>query len=553
MNLALVCDVRVAGPPGQVRHALPADRHPPRRRPHVDAAAHRRAAGGGGHVLFGEVLDGAEAERVGLAWRCVDDDQLLAAAHEMAKKAADAPRELIIKVKETLATWPRSRPTTRRSTGSRAPGVVDAAALVPGAPGRAAGPDLLEGALRWGPSASWPTASPRRCSRSTRNAATFVGARRARRPRSPTIRPRATRPRAPSSHAPRSPSWTRTGTLGDDGDRPLRRAAARAARRASLADPRRRRAAAGPATTSARRSQEFREVFDVTPSDTPEEWETSATRLAAVPEAYEPVPAALRAGDGQGGFAAPRQAQAAAEQLAVVERPARARRLFRRAGAPGPGGAAGGCAAAATAATEAMAAFRRFLRRGVRARRRRARPTPSAGALRRGVRYWNGIDLDVDDAYAYGWGEFNRLDGELRAEAERDPARRHAARGDAPPRRAGRGDRGERGAASVAAGPDDEAIAALDGRHFDLAGPAAEGRGRLAPPGARRPPTTPRPRRTSAGRAGRGSRPSAATRFPSWEQVSTWYHEGVPGHHLQLAEWIWRPTTCRSTRRRSAG
>src|SRR6476619_4586715 len=53
-------------------------------------------------VLFGEVLDGAEAERVGLVWRCVDDDQLLAVAHEMAKKAADAPRELAVKVKETL-------------------------------------------------------------------------------------------------------------------------------------------------------------------------------------------------------------------------------------------------------------------------------------------------------------------------------------------------------------------------------------------------------------------------------------------------------------------
>jgi uncharacterized protein (DUF885 family) len=27
------------------------------------------------------------------------------------------------------------------------------------------------------------------------------------------------------------------------------------------------------------------------------------------------------------------------------------------------------------------------------------------------------------------------------------------------------------------------------------------------------------------------------TRFPVWDLVSTWYHEGVPGHHLQLAQW----------------
>ena len=29
-------------------------------------------------------------------------------------------------------------------------------------------------------------------------------------------------------------------------------------------------------------------------------------------------------------------------------------------------------------------------------------------------------------------------------------------------------------------------------------------------------------------------------RFPIWKDVSTWYHEGVPGHHLQLAGgWRW--------------
>ena len=35
-------------------------------------------------VVFGQRLDGAEAERVGLAWRCVDDDELLDTAVQMA-------------------------------------------------------------------------------------------------------------------------------------------------------------------------------------------------------------------------------------------------------------------------------------------------------------------------------------------------------------------------------------------------------------------------------------------------------------------------------------
>ena len=52
--------------------------------------------------MFGEVIDGAEAERVGLVHRCVDDDDLLAAAQEMAARAASAPRELLIRTKGTI-------------------------------------------------------------------------------------------------------------------------------------------------------------------------------------------------------------------------------------------------------------------------------------------------------------------------------------------------------------------------------------------------------------------------------------------------------------------
>ncbi len=54
-------------------------------------------------VLFGEVLDGAAAERCGLVYRCVPDDQLLDVAHELAARAASAPRELVIRTKETIA------------------------------------------------------------------------------------------------------------------------------------------------------------------------------------------------------------------------------------------------------------------------------------------------------------------------------------------------------------------------------------------------------------------------------------------------------------------
>jgi enoyl-CoA hydratase len=54
-------------------------------------------------VLFGEVLDGAEAQRVGLVWRCVPDEELLSVAHAMAERAAAPPHELVGKVKATIA------------------------------------------------------------------------------------------------------------------------------------------------------------------------------------------------------------------------------------------------------------------------------------------------------------------------------------------------------------------------------------------------------------------------------------------------------------------
>ena len=102
VNLALVCDVIVAGSSARFdTRFLQLGLHPGgghtwmlRRRVGPQAAA--------AMVLFGEILDGAEAARVGLAWRQVPDDELLATATGLAAKAAAAPRDLLIEVKRTL-------------------------------------------------------------------------------------------------------------------------------------------------------------------------------------------------------------------------------------------------------------------------------------------------------------------------------------------------------------------------------------------------------------------------------------------------------------------
>lgn len=53
-------------------------------------------------TLFGETLDGREAERVGLVYRSVEDDRLAEVAHDMAVRAAQYPAAAKIRVKETL-------------------------------------------------------------------------------------------------------------------------------------------------------------------------------------------------------------------------------------------------------------------------------------------------------------------------------------------------------------------------------------------------------------------------------------------------------------------
>jgi len=102
MNLALVCDLRIAGRKAKFdTRFLQLGLHP-----------------GGGHtwmfrritgpqavfatVLFGEVLSAEEAERAGLVWRCVDDDALLPTCIELAARAAAGPPELVAKMKQTI-------------------------------------------------------------------------------------------------------------------------------------------------------------------------------------------------------------------------------------------------------------------------------------------------------------------------------------------------------------------------------------------------------------------------------------------------------------------
>ncbi|WP_214364703.1 enoyl-CoA hydratase [Pseudonocardia sp. H11422] len=100
LNLALACDVRLAGPKAKFdTRFMPLGLHPGGGYTWMV----NRAVGPQGAAamtLFGDVLDAEEAERVGLVWRRYDD--VVAAALEMAGRAAAAPRDLEMTTKATM-------------------------------------------------------------------------------------------------------------------------------------------------------------------------------------------------------------------------------------------------------------------------------------------------------------------------------------------------------------------------------------------------------------------------------------------------------------------
>jgi enoyl-CoA hydratase len=103
LNLALACDLRLAGPGAKFdARFMQLGLHPGGGYTWmVDRAIGTQGAKA--LTLFCDVLDAAEAERVGLVWRRYDDDEsLLAGALELAGRAASAPRSLVETTKSTM-------------------------------------------------------------------------------------------------------------------------------------------------------------------------------------------------------------------------------------------------------------------------------------------------------------------------------------------------------------------------------------------------------------------------------------------------------------------
>lgn len=289
---------------------------------------------------------------------------------------------------------------------------------------------------------------------------------------------------------------------------------------------------------------EIRGVFDLMPTEDEEAVAAIAARLALVPQALEGLRVTLSDEARKGNVVAARQYAEVAEQV---------RRWTGQVGEAGDfylglvdrleGGDTTRLRALAGAASAATASFGMFL----------SDELEPQGLDKEGVgrevyalasRYFLGAEVDLDETYAWGWTELQRLSDLMHATAGRiepgadvDGAVAHL---DADPARVVHGREEFRDWMQALA---DRTIAAMADVHFDIPEPIRRIECMLAP--------------TNDGgiyytgpsedfsRPGRmwWSVPDGIEAFHPWREVTTVFHEGVPGHHLQVAQTAYRSDT----------
>jgi len=288
----------------------------------------------------------------------------------------------------------------------------------------------------------------------------------------------------------------------------------------------------------------LRQVFDLMPTDGEAAVSAIAARLKQYPRAVEQFTTTLRTSAAAGHAAARAQMFKVAGQCDDWTAPngdnffhALAARLSADPSVGEDSTLAAELRRGAATATAATVEFGRFLRAELAPF---GRDKEAAGRQRYELasRYFLGARIDLDETYAWGFFELDRLERQMRAvagEIAGPGAGIDDAVGvlDADPARTIHGREAFRDWMQALA---DKAIAELHGTHFDIPEQVRRIECRLAP--------------TSDGsiyytgpsedfsRPGQmwWAVPPGLTDFSTWRDVTTVYHEGVPGHHLQIAQ-----------------
>jgi uncharacterized protein (DUF885 family) len=272
----------------------------------------------------------------------------------------------------------------------------------------------------------------------------------------------------------------------------------------------------------------IRDSVDLLPRGSEAAWRDIAARLAAVPVMFASWQASLDEGLRRGLPAARRQALGAAAQAEQYSAIATHDTLVASYGA---GPLADELAQAAQAAYAGYTELARYLRQEYAPR---ATEVDGVGADRYAVcaRISLGADLDAREAYEWGWAELARIETELAAEASRikpGASVEEAAEALSETQFV----EGEDVYQAWLQDRHDEAVERLNGVVFDIPGPlrrieAVLARGSASGAAYYTSPSEDfrRPGRTWWPLGGRES-------FSTWSELTTVFHEGVPGHHLQ--------------------
>ncbi|AZS40557.1 DUF885 domain-containing protein [Microbacterium oxydans] len=304
-------------------------------------------------------------------------------------------------------------------------------------------------------------------------------------------------------------------------------------------------------------AQDVRAAFDLMPTATVEDWDVIATRLAAVPDALRGYVETLRTGIAEGVTPARRQVVEVATQIDRYTADDGFFAAFVAEADPEegqlPASLARTLADNSAAARVAYDELRRFLAEEL---------APVAGevdAVGRELyalnsRRFLGATIDLDETYEWGREELARMVAEQTAIAneilpgasveeavahlEADPARKLV---------------GTDALQKWMQETSDRAVAELGASHFDIPeairtlecmiAPTQEGGIYYTGP------------TDDFSRPGRmwWSVPEGVTEFDTWRELTTVFHEGVPGHHLQIAQAVYNRAELNSWRRLLAG
>jgi uncharacterized protein (DUF885 family) len=304
--------------------------------------------------------------------------------------------------------------------------------------------------------------------------------------------------------------------------------------------------------------QQLRDTIDLMPSATEQDWADIASRFLAMPDALEGYRETLLEGVRRGITPAKRQVIAVVEQ---AERTARAGGFFDETvetAALDDGGALPESLRAdlGRGAEVAAAAYRSLAGFLVHELLPLATEVDAVGRTDYELhsRQFLGAVVDLDETYEWGLEELARMRDEQERIADSIESGASVARAievlDADPARLLHGTDALQAWMQRTA---DEAVRELDGKYFDIPEPIRAIECRIAPThegGIYY--TGPSDDLSRPGRMW-WSVPDGVTEFGTWREKTTVYHEGVPGHHLQISQAVFNRGQLNTWRRQLAG